>query len=80
MSGLPENFFEDLHSLAQQAHEFLERVYISGDGNAMPTIEQNAVDRDKVITEAAATISDSLDGVATGLHAIADAIRETRTK
>lgn len=63
----------DRAELVSVAIAAIERVFTVGDGRSMPTIERNAVDRDKAITDAAALIAD-------GLHAVADAIRETRTK
>lgn len=78
MSAMPEDFFADLHALATQAHTFLERVYISGDGNPMPTVEANAVGHEKAITGAAETIGSGLSDVATALHRIADEMAAQR--
>lgn len=78
MSGIPKEFFEDAHDLMRKIHEVLERVCLTGDGNAMPTIEANAVARDAAIKEAGESVRDGLTQVSQALGQIADELAAAR--
>lgn len=74
------DFFEDLHGLVKETFDVLERVYLTGDGNAMPTIEANAVARDAAIKSAGEDVMTGLTHVAQALGLIAQEMRETRVQ
>lgn len=78
--NVPEDFAGDVHGLVQRLVEIADRVYLIGDGNPMPTIEQNAVDRDKAIREAGDAIRERLSDVANALGRIVDEMTNERRR